>query len=63
MAAWATLEAQATLMRRHIAEVGPIDPATGLAPEPAHEPLAATTEPAPADDATAATTTDQEADR
>lgn len=29
VAAWATLEAQATLMRRHIAEVGPIDPATG----------------------------------
>ncbi|GAA4817112.1 hypothetical protein ACFQ0K_08625 [Nocardioides caeni] len=29
VAAWATAEAQAALMRRHVAEVGPLDPDTG----------------------------------
>ena len=29
VAAWSTLEAQATLLRRHVSEVGAIDPATG----------------------------------
>ncbi len=29
VAAWATAEAQVALLRRHVAEVGPIDPATG----------------------------------
>lgn len=36
VAAWATLEAQTTLLRRHIAEVGPIDPETS---EPRQGPL------------------------
>ena len=29
VAAWSTMEAQATLLRRHVSEVGAIDPATG----------------------------------